>query len=41
MVVDTIYLSAVAMALLRFGPFARSLWGIVSCSGMESGAVSG
>ena len=40
MVVDTILLSAVAIALLRFGPFARSLLAIVSCSVMERGAVS-
>ena len=41
MVVDTIHLSAVAIALLRFGPFARRLWAIISCSVMERGAVSG
>ena len=41
MVVDTINLSAVAIDLLRFGPFARILWAIVSCSVMERGAVSG
>ena len=41
MVVDTIHLSAVDIALLRFGPFARSLWAIVSRSVMEWGAVSG
>ena len=41
MVVDMIHLSAVAIALLRFGPFARSLWAIVSCSAMERGAVRG
>ena len=41
MVVDTIDLSAVSIALLRFGPFARSLWAIVSCSVMGRGAVSG
>ena len=41
MVVDTIYISAVANALLRFGLFARRLWAIVSCSVMERGAVSG
>ena len=29
MVVDTIQLSAVAIALLRFGPFARRLWAVV------------
>ena len=40
MVVDTIALSAVAIVLLRFRPFARRLWAIVSCSVMESGAVS-
>ena len=40
MVVDTIHLSAVAIALLRFGPFVRSLWAIVSCSVMERGASS-
>ena len=40
-VVDVIHLSAVAIALLRFGPFAMSLWAIVSCSAMERGAVSG
>ena len=33
--------SAVAIALLRFGPFVRSLWAIVSCSVMERGAGSG
>ena len=32
MLVDTINLSAVAIALLRFGPFASRLWAIVSCS---------
>ena len=31
----------VAIALLRFGPFVRSLWAIVSCSVMERGAGSG
>ena len=36
-----IHLSAVAIDLLRFGPFARSLRAIVSCSVMERGAVSG
>ena len=41
MVVDTIHRSAVAIALLRFGPFVRSLWAIVSCSVMERGAGSG
>ena len=41
MVVDKIHLSAVAIALLRFGPFPRSLWAIVSCSVMERLAVSG
>ena len=41
MVVDTILLSAVAIDLLRFGPFARRLWAIVSCTVMEMGAVSG
>ena len=41
MVVETIYISAVAIALLGFGPFARSLSAIVSCSVMERGAVSG
>ena len=41
MVVDMIHLSAVAIVLLRFGPFARVFWAIVSCSVMESGAVSG
>ena len=41
MVVDTILLSAVAIGLLRFGPFARSLWAIVSCPVMERGAVTG
>ena len=40
MVVDKIHISAVAIALLRFAPFARSLWTIVSCSVMERGAVS-
>ena len=38
MVVDTIDCSAVAIALLRFGRFVRSLWAIVSCSVMERGA---
>ena len=38
---STIDLSAVAIALLRSAPFARSLWAIVSCSVMERGAVSG
>ena len=38
---DTIHLSAVAIALLRFCPFARRLWAIVSCFVMERGAVSG
>ena len=38
MVVDTIHRSAVAIGLLRFGPFVRSLWAIVSCSVMEKGA---
>ena len=41
MVVYTIHISAVAIALLRFGPFARIFWAIVSCSVMERGAVSG
>ena len=41
MVVDTIHLSAVAIALLRFGPFAKSLLAIVSGSVMERGAVRG
>ena len=41
MVVDTTHLSGVAIALLRFGPFAMSLWDIVSCSVMERGALSG
>ena len=41
MVVDTIHLSAVAMALLHFWPFARNLWAMVACSVMERGAVSG
>ena len=41
MVVDTIHRSAVAIALLRFGPFVRSLLAIVSCSVMERGAGSG
>ena len=41
MVVDTIHCSAVAIALLRFGPFVRSLLAIVSCSVMERGAGSG
>ena len=41
MVVDTIHRSAVAIALLRFGPFVRSLWAIVSCSVMERGAGCG
>ena len=42
MVVDTIHCSAVAIALLRFGPFvSSSLWDIVSCSVMERGAGSG
>ena len=41
MVVDMLRLSAVAIALLLFGPFARSLWAIVSCSVMERGAASG
>ena len=41
MVVDTIHRSAVAIALLRFGPFVRSLWAIVSCSVMERGAGGG
>ena len=36
-----IHISAVAIALLRFGPFARRLCAIVSCSVMERGAVSG
>ena len=38
MVVDTIHLSAVAMALLRFGPFARILWAnvFVLCDGKGS-----
>ena len=36
-----IHLSAVAIDLLRVGPFARKLCAIVSCSVMESGAVSG
>ena len=36
-----IHISAVAIDLLRFGPFARSLCAIVSCSVMERGAVSG
>ena len=40
-VCSTIHLSAVAFVLLHFGPFARSLWAIVSCSVMERGAVSG
>ena len=37
MVVDTIHISAVVIALLRFGTFARSLCAIVSCSVMERG----
>ena len=41
MVVETIRLSAVAIALLRFGPFARSRWAIVSCAVIERGAVRG
>ena len=41
MVVGTIDLSAVAIDLLRLGPFARRLWAIVSCSVMERGAASG
>ena len=41
MVVDAIHLSAVAFVLLHFGPFARNLSAIVSCSVMERGAVSG
>ena len=41
MVVDTIHRSAVAIALLRFGPFVRSLWAIVSCSVMERGGEQG
>ena len=40
-VVDTIHRSAAAIALLRFGPFVRSLLAIVSCSVMERGAGSG
>ena len=36
-----IHIYAVAIALLRFGPFARRLCAIVSCSVMERGAVSG
>ena len=39
--IDTIHCSAVAIALLRFGRFVRSLWAIVSCSVMERGAGSG
>ena len=39
--VFAIHLSAVAFVLLHFGPFARRLWAIVSCSVMERGAVSG
>ena len=38
---NAIHLSAVAFVLLHFGPFARRLWAIVSCSVMERGAVSG
>ena len=41
MVVDTVNFSAIAIDLLRFGPFARKLWTIVSFSLMERGAVSG
>ena len=41
MVVDMTHISAVAIALLRFGPFAWSLWAMVSCSVRERGAVSG
>ena len=41
MVVDTIHLSADAIVLLRFGPFARIFLAIVSYSVMERGAVSG
>ena len=41
MVVDKIYISAVAIALLFFGQFARSLLAILPCSVMERGAVSG
>ena len=40
MVVGKIHLSAVAIALLRFGPFPRSLWAIDSSSVMERVAVS-
>ena len=40
-IVDPIHRSAVAIGLLRFGPFVWSLWAIVSCSVMESGAGSG
>ena len=36
-----IHLSAVAIDLLRIGPFARRLCAIVSCSVMERGAVRG
>ena len=36
-----IHLSAIAIDLLRFGPFVRRLFAIVSCSLMERGAVSG
>ena len=41
MVIGAIHISAVAIALLRYGPFVRNLFAIVSCSVMESGAVSG
>ena len=41
MVIDTIHISAVAIALLRYGPFTRRFCAIVSCSVMEMGAVSG
>ena len=41
MFVDAIHLSVVAFVLLHFGPFARSLWAIASCSVMERGAVNG
>ena len=37
----TLSFLAVAIALLRFGPFAKSLLAIVSCSVMERGAVRG